>query len=401
MSSSQRVCQNMDNFTYSLLDFPVEILCEITRHAGLGAFLPLMLTHPQFNEVIRGNLLYLFGMGPEVRAFEKKSGFKAHMEQVLMLHALKKAHQRWNLVRAPMGCGKTAIMLMLALERPGRTILVINTRIYTSWIQEIKNFGLRLEQDPMMSDLLMIHTKYPKHRDSLLKNWESDPIDKKIVVTTTHFLSRYPHYNRLRGWVAGSTFQKNHPHWMNYGHLEIADPTAPQGAIIMDEAHLIKQPQMSFMNKVPTARSFLFSASPINITGIPPADLFKYTIFSRSTKGYPKLGFTRIQERKSLKDSLSEMVNRKKFNYTHVVVFSNFAAKTLRQIGLALGGGPKKKGTKKKDLPDKPPPIGSHKILTFSNTAPTILERWRKAKKGILLCNYQTSSEGTNFSEAD
>ncbi len=152
----------------SLQDLPTELIIQIAAAAGHKTYLPIMLLNSWFYQCLKGNLLYLFGIGRESRSFREKSGFVAHPEQVKMLLALKFATSTWNMIRAPMGCGKTAVMIMTALESKGRSAFLINTRVYTSWIQEFKNFGMKLVQDPEKSDLLVVHTKYPKQRNNFM-----------------------------------------------------------------------------------------------------------------------------------------------------------------------------------------------------------------------------------------
>jgi len=370
-----------------ITSLPAEIICEIVKHCGSKMLLPLMLAHRFFCQTVRGNLVYILDFGEKVRQFQKCSGFVAHPEQVLMLRKLKQTRVRWNLVEAPMGCGKTAVMLMTALESSGKSIILINTRIFTSWIQEVKNFGLRLHQDPVKSDVLLVHTKYPRHRNAMIKNqWEKDPFpDKKVLITTMHY---FRHNGvRLRVWVGGRRFRK-----VDSLCGPVTDPDAPEGRVIVDEAHLLKGNQIELLDKTRNVRHFWFSASPLTRPwpGNPWCSWSRFKL-KNNTKGYPKIRFTRVQTQwipggTQMEIHLPKIFQKKKFNYTHIIVFTNYATKALRCLA---------KNELRYSLPSQ------YKVLVFSNTAPTILERWRKASHSVLLCNYQTSSEGTNFSETD
>ena len=326
-----------------------------------------MLTNLRLYDCMRGNLLYLFGINSEIIDFQKKSGFKIFSEQMKMLLALKNNTNKWNIIRAPMGSGKTATMIMTALECEGKTVFLINTRIYTTWIQEFKNFGMKLVQDPAASDIIIVHTKYPKHRDTFTGKCNYGKIDdKKIVVTTPYYFRRYS--LNFRKWISDGV---------------------KTGCLIMDEAHLMKNNDLYFFHMFTDVRRYLFSASPMNINtmlyGSYPIfeyEIFRYTVKSIGSKGYPKLSFKRLTIQDNYINSMIKAI--KKTKYKKIVIFTSIALKDLRRYAVQM----------KKDLP-------GWIVLTFSNTAPTILARWKKAKKGVLLCNYQTSSEGTNFSETD
>ena len=367
----------------SLQDLPTELIIQIAAAAGHKTYLPIMLLNSWFYQCLKGNLLYLFGIGRESRSFREKSGFVAHPEQVKMLLALKFATSTWNMIRAPMGCGKTAVMIMTALESKGRSAFLINTRVYTSWIQEFKNFGMKLVQDPEKSDLLVVHTKYPKHRKYFLERmYQQDGIKgKKIVVTTFYYLRKYSVC--FRAWTSGGWVTRNSNVVYPRSHRNY-------GCLIMDEAHLFKKPDLRIFHPFDRIRYYLFSASPINLPvgWVSRRDIFRYTVKSDS-RGYPKLSFKRLELQFPLLTtcyilSMVATIKKKNFAYKNIVIFTAIGTKQLRKYAS-----------------DMQPELPKWKIYTFSNTAPTILERWKKAEKGILLCNYQTSAEGTNFSEAD
>lgn len=356
----------MSSSELSLFDLPVEILCKIARHSGTESYYNLILTCSFWKEVMLCNLLYLLRINKGVRQFEEKSGFHAHPEQVLMLRALQKSSDEHSLIRAPMGSGKTAIMMMLALNTPGKSIAVMTTRAYTTWIAELKSFGLKLHQDPNKSDVIVVHTKFPKHRDAILDGKKNPFPDKKVLITTSYYLASHYRRDRLTSWASGKSFEY-----------------VPEGSIIVDEAHLYlnnksKGRIVHQVMEIPNTRKYWFSASPMSTCyfGNFGRQPFQYKVRSQNTAGYPKL----IVRRKFRKDKIIQTIENYSGDRDHVAVFCNAPLKNLRALA-------------KKIKVDK-------KVMVFSNTAPTILDRWKK-KGGILLCNYLTSAEGTNLPETE
>lgn len=347
----------------TLFDLPREILCDIASHLSPNNISNLRLTCSYWNDIIKRHILHILKLGPDVRQFERKTDYKIYPEQLLLLTALKKSKHIWNFLEAPMGSGKTAIMLNLALQTQGRTLIIINTRIYTSWIAELKNFGFKLHQNPEKSDIFVVHTKYPKHRDLVLYGkTEKIPKRIKLIVTTFHYILKS---KKLSQWVSMT-------------------PGALTGKVIVDEAHLINYKQFYNLYMIFNVRYYWFSASPLEFSPIILSEIGKpfYYKAKNTVGGYPKLHITR----KSASGNFSRLVKAviKGTKYTHIVVFSSWTTSKLRSEAFYL-----------KDR------LEDYKVLVFNNTAPTILERWKRAEKSVLLCNYFTASEGVNFSQTD
>jgi superfamily II DNA or RNA helicase len=352
---------------YNLTDFPYEILSHIFSYSASKSVYNLSLTCRLFADVIKHNIPHIFGLINNLKTFKNLSNFIPHPEQVKMLYYLKKSNKEWNFIQSPMGSGKTAIMLTLALQT--KSIILINTRIYTSWIKELKNFGLKTSQKSIEeSDVLLVHTKFPNHRGHFLRNGASfrpnldhlDDIKQKIVITTRHYLRSYPNY--FKKWIGSE-----------------------ENKIIMDEAHLVKGRDFKIFSMARNiyTRVFFFSATNLDFIKSSKETTFRGRIEVIAKEDYPKIRYSRKQLTLT-DDSLSELLNSKNLQpYKHIVIFSVSKLQNLRTWIKSIE---KKTG---------------RSVIVFSNTAPTTLTRWEKKENAVLMCSYSTASEGTNFSHTD
>lgn len=352
---------------FKLHYFPYEILAYIFKFVGPNSVYSLSLTCRTLADVFKHNKMYILGLVKDIKEFRKLTPYEPLPEQVEMLYHLKRVNKPLSMIQAPMGTGKTTMMILLALLSDSPSIFVINTRIYTSWIQEFKNFGLSLHQDPDKSDVLIVHVKYPKHRDFVYRNYNSKPIPRehKLILTTTYYI--------CNGYNLESCVDAN-------------------SQIIVDEAHLTKYSHMRSFEYLSRGnmKLYLFSASPMNsLIGmrdtelLRPANVFMGTIKETSTDSFPKLRHSRM--RLSLGyENIKDFLNRKRMvKYKHIVICTHAKLSYLRDWKTDL-----KKST-------------GREIIVFSNTAPTSLKRWEKSDNAVILCNYLTSSEGTNFLRTD
>lgn len=353
---------------YNLTDFPYEILSHIFSYSGRKSVSNVALTCNLFADVIRHNILHILGLVNKLKVFKNLSNFVPHPEQVKMLYYLKISDKEWNFIQSPMGSGKTAIMLTSALQT--KTVILINTRIYTSWIKELENFGLKTSQKSIEeSDVLLVHTKFPNHRGHFLRDVASfrqpkldylDDIKQKVVITTRHYLRSYPNY--FRKWIGKE-----------------------ENKIIMDEAHLVKArdfKRFSMARNIYT-RFFFFSATSLDFIRSPVETTFRGKIGVMSKEDYPKIRYTR-KDLSLTDNSLSSFLKSKELQpYNHIVVFSVSKLQNLRAW--------------KKTIEEKT----GRTFIVFSNTAPTTLTRWEKNENAVLMCSYSTASEGTNFTHTD
>lgn len=385
---------------------PEELLIHIYRHLIHDCNAPRDLYQcaqvcKYWAHVLRRSMTLLFGMTKQVDLFHKIShGYQIFQEQFVMLWKRRQPyyrHRKFTAIQAPMGSGKTAVMLYLAIKwitthttdyhlkkasaKAGksldplawcvgdRVLLLINTRIYTTWIKELRQFGLRLHQKYNQSDVLVLHTKYPEHRRMFEEAKWTDPKDcPRLILTTTHYLMSG--YHRYRwGWN----------HWF--------DMDCSQVHLIVDEAHLLTT---QHWENIPTHMFntvTMFSASYMD--SLPQGS--RLIQIQPKRKGYPKLQVDWVSWWSM--DFLTELEklvhNPPPKPYRRIVIFSDESMKMLRHYV-------KQSAWKKPHHQDWKKPI------VFSNTAPTTLDRWRRSEEpSILLCTYNTASEGTNFSECD
>lgn len=337
---------------------PPEIWAHIFYLAGRKNIVNISLSCRKFAEIIKGSLLHILGVIENVKTFRKAFGYQAYPEQIKVLKKISESKASWNFIQAPMSAGKTSLMLLLALKY--RSLVVINTNVYTTWIADIKKLGLTLHKDPEKSDVLIVHTKYPLHRNYFLQHQEMP--SHNLVLTTYHFPRSCP--VAFRFWLGINA----------------------KTQIFVDEAHLLNESsvyQLSLLSNGLT-RFFLFSATKMSHISDVFTDVFKLKI-KPIHQGYPKIRYTRceIQDELSAKDIIQFLNQKSIEKYKHLVIFTSTALKNMRSW------------TKKIEEKTGRPTI------VFNNTAITILERWKKKESAVLLCNYYTASEGVNFSIVD
>ncbi len=282
---------------------------------------------------------------------------------------------------SPMGTGKTAISLYMALQSKNPTFILVNTRILSAWLDEVKKFGI-YDRDPKKSKVLFIHSSINNLHVNYSKN---NKLDHKIIITT-----KYYYDNGLRNYLINGNAIIN---------------------IIIDEAHLHNTYFISGLiyrhsTPLPIKEILLVSASPIHLGKFcGNGDIVKYDVkcksFNLNTKlienrininniggKYAKLTiFDKFVENPSLSvNGIERMICQFEVEgkiYDRIVIFSHCKLETLRAFA--------------RDLNKK---IEDYYVFTFSNKAVTHMDIFRK-KRCITLCNYLTAIEGVNFSEAD
>lgn len=302
----------------------------------------------------------------------------------------------YNIIfKSPLGTGKTAVSLYFAIKSPLQTLILVTTRILTTWLEELKKFNL-FDPDPIKSKVLFIHGEVcQKHRKFALKQ---NKFTNKLIITTTNTF-----YTSLKV-----------PSFNSYSIFGKMDKNIN---LMIDEAHLFHDygiknlPDKNF--NINICERFYISASPLknicdrtkkkkietyevrcrNFNLDTKAIMDRVTIGNKIGGKYAKINFKEIDEYKYKNTStsarilliVSKLLND--INYKKIVVFSNLSKYYLDIISTNI--------TKNKT------DFNYYKSISFNNKAITHLEKFRKEDKIILLCNYKTSTEGINFSEAD
>jgi len=115
-----------------------------------------------------------------------EAGYNLYEEQISMYNSCISSIHRHNIINARMSAGKTAIMLMLALdiiERGGRVLIVIPSKVFSTWFKEMDKFRINIDKNPNKSEILIVHTKYPKHRD------HKNKMLFRFILTTKYYIN--------------------------------------------------------------------------------------------------------------------------------------------------------------------------------------------------------------------
>jgi superfamily II DNA or RNA helicase len=302
-------------------------------------------------------------------------------------------HQKYIVkYNSPMGTGKTATTLYMALMSNKHTLIVIPPKTLGTWLGETKKFNL-YDTNPEKSNVLFYHASTNKrHHQQVEKSLNSGTeTSQKIIIIT--FAKFYKYTNQ---------YQKNINKEYN---------------IIVDEAHLmVHYPLFGYYANTNKYRELLLvSASPITrINKInsqyielkcPRIHINKDIIGNRINVDnvggkYAKLSYkylwsdieyfqegTYYGNYNYIKDypNFSKLLDLPNIrNYKKIILFSSTPIQRIRQFVKKY----------KNNLED-------YYLIAFNNQAKTHLDTFRKKEKCIVLCNYLNSIEGVNFSEAD
>lgn len=310
---------------------------------------------------VRKNFLsdYYTGIYPEQSyAIQKIEDIRKQMDEEYTI-----------IYRSPMGTGKTAAALYCALNSPYNTLIVITSRVLSTWLDEIKKFGI-YNTDIKKSKVLFVHYAINSDhvRHARLKDTNNQKINHKIVITTEHYTP-----------LIQKIYEKHD--------------------IIVDEAHLYKHSiyMRLTLNKEFRGELLLLSASPIKIGKI--LDEKVYPIICKNITIKKDL----IKDRVDVDDITGkyakisyhyEIIGEEEFGWSYIekfyhkgyrkiVIFSNYSGKDLIRFANIFSKN-----------------ASGYYCFAFSNKAKTYMEKFRK-RDCIVLCNYMTAIEGVNFSEAD
>lgn len=314
-------------------------LCERNDIAALCS------TSKRFNGLIQKNLGRVFNMGT--------GKYVPFPEQIKLYFDIRKSIEPLLAIESPMSSGKTALMLMLAHDSEHKTLICINTRVFTSWIKELKQMGFRISTNPDKSDVLIVHTKYQKHRILALTGMHTSK--HKIVITTAYYVN-HTRYG-IGIWVLNN-----------------------RANIFVDEAHIgANHPRnigdyfRNAYQRKAEPKYLMFSASPINV---PNVKKLVWNYSEKSQAELPRLNVKHV-EKISLQAYLK---NTKK---KHIVVFTFM------------------KGTDRTKLCRSLKDINGFKIFKFINTTTSTLDRFFDSEKGVIVCSYGTGAEGINLTVCD
>ena len=265
-----------------------------------------------------------------------------------------------------MGTGKTAVALHQAISSPIPTLILVNTRILSTWLDEIKRYNL-YDNSVAKSQVLFVHSAINAVHTNYAKTNQS--LTHKIIVTTQYYQQIVT--SRIR---------------TKYN-------------LIIDEAHLFKY-YWGLRSNQNIIEHLLISASPISDTYLKyptyPVicknfNLNKELVWDRVNVDklggkYAVLNFQYLSTKDYFlkQESLTKLVTKLSTKqYERIVIFSSATLEIIRNMV--------------KRMKNK---VADYYLLAFSNKAKTHMDIFR-SKRCVVLCNYLTAIEGVNFSEAD
>jgi superfamily II DNA or RNA helicase len=286
---------------------------------------------------------------------------------------------------SPMGTGKTAVGLYMALKSERKTLIIINPRTLSTWLGELKKMNL-YGAEPLSTDVLFYHsTTNKKHYQYITNHLSEQKMIKHNTIITT-----FANYSKI-GYRIGNILGDK----MN---------------IVVDEAHLLKgNLWLGGYTNYEVIELILISASPIpynhykyrndrynNLFNIKcqKMNINKDIINNRmnvDTIGgrYAKLTYQYFWLDSPMSELTMQKISKifeypKMREYNKIVLFSSTRIELLRSLAKRY----------KNSFED-------YYVLAFNNSAKTHMDIFRKKEKCIVLCNYLNATEGVNFSEAD
>lgn len=368
---------------YSLLYFPQPVLCIIFKFVPRHEITKLREVCKGFTRII--NEYY-------TSIISNEFNYTLHPEQLEVYKHLDMYDKTPNvLINSPMGTGKTAMMLMQAMDymhRGYRVHITILPKTITAWVDEIakmKTLDFK-STTPDKSSIIFIHTKYPKHRDYAL---HSASKHNKIYITTPYYYKKLfetvSDAKKINVCMIADECHSNNT-WM-YGDYSkrllftasIEDSSSTERFFVRNG---FNYRVVNAMNLIPHGTSEKRYPKLVACDILSTSDEFSYVY-----KG-------RIPRRSKLIIDYEAMFS--KYSFTKLVFFANIRADDLVSVVKGLNDHYKEAGASarvdRKELA----------FFAFKNTNSRVLKQFKQSKlPSVLICPISSSTEGINFEMAD
>lgn len=380
----------------SLDQLPHEILIEILMRAGRWAATKMYCTCSK----VRTSIRHENALGSR-RLISPESGYMLYNEQLDMYRQASAETHKYSSYQSAMSTGKTAIMIMLAIDKlqQGHAVLIVApVKTYETWMSEFAKFNLNIDSThPEKSDVLIYHNTHKIHQRYFCAHSATpESLGKKIVWTTFHYTTQM---YRLKKPLATTTALPKGPQEVpDAPQVPLDGPnnlmcrsyyvpischpelnrfyTSGASIIIVDEAHKFNTRYRG------TAAYLLFSASVI--VNLWRDVTFRTHIIAQSIAHQhlpPKLNW-----HNTTTDALSHVWGSQVWgSHKKIIYFGNNSTETIMaQCKKAYGEG------------------ADEHVMMFRTAKKSVLSTFANAPAPTILCaNYRVASEGLNFNMAD
>lgn len=342
-----------------LSQVPDELLCLVFGGTDRNDLPAIYGTCRRFQDVVRRHRDYFMQI---------EAPIKLYKEQYALYRKLVGDTRRTLAVRAPMGVGKTSLMIMRAIDRlkEGLFVLIVApVKTFDTWRNELTKFKFDLQKDPQIR---IVHCSREAHVKQFCAA-DVETMQPCLILTTPHYLrSHYirPHYPT--GTVSKPTVSVR------------PDPSAKlrelfavrDFAIIVDEAHTCEH-QVRWHVALPRMRQCLYMSAS-HMMGLAVDGSYNVVIDETETRtfatikptAFPPGGFLEILR-----------------GYNKVVIFTGDAAQSAIATLLQVPGS------------------SEFTFLRYEGSRANIIAKFTKTPKSVLVCNYRAASEGINLQMVD
>jgi hypothetical protein len=404
--------------TTTINQVPSDVLECIFQYSGRNMIRTLACVCSTFKNIITENKKYLL---------TNEANYTLYAEQQEMYDYVSTSKNRITSVKSIPGSGKTAVQLMLALDKAERgeiCIIVIPPKTMNTWVDEARKFGV-YNINPALSKVLIYHTQFKKHQQYITETTFGNR--GCVLVTTPYYMKSHNicdipdvsvimpvyggdlyHLALLKSYnitLTLSTISRNLSDPLKLikhltSSLEESLEIQKYISIIFDESHLqanlisicseghhgIYRYRSSIFNaykgmyehQLLDVKLYLFSASDNKqMMGIhrPITKTFEEVIDDRSS--YARLNVSNVS---------NDEIHRALATYNKIIYFSDKKAEITTEI-----------------VKNHVKHIGKDVLVVkFESTKLSAFEKFKNCKgSSILCCNYKGCSEGLNFNMAD